>query len=261
MTITKKFLLCSLTLALAAVGASSAQAAFSSFVIREGANGAPAILPNNVYQPGATEFVIAEGGQKAALGSSVVDGYKVGEITQLAVVRLDDRDRFSAGSGPNVAPYFNIWITDGVGNYAVIANEPSNADFQSLYSNGYDLDWSDISGKVAKVYENNDKSWLPNNGVGLTFADLANYTIQAPSVAELTTGWAGLGSGAPRELGTNVSYGFNWVFGDTLSNYVADMEGFVVAGPVAAAVPEPATLAMIGLSAFGAVMLRRRRAS
>jgi PEP-CTERM motif len=258
MTITTKHLICSLALALAVVSTTSAQAAFSSFVIREGANGAPAILPNNVYQPGATEFVIAEGGQKAALGSSDVDGFKVGEITQLAVTRLDDRTRFAAGSGPYVAPYFNIWVTDGLGNFAVIANEPSNGDFQPLYNNGYDLGWSDISGKVAKVYENNDKSWLPNNGVGLTFADLANYTIQAPSVAELTTGWAGLGTGAPRELGTNVAYGFNWVFGDTLSNYVAGMEGFVVNSPSAVAVPEPATLAMLGLAALGAVVFRRR---
>jgi hypothetical protein len=258
MTFSKRYLVCAVALALAVVGATSTQAAFNSFVIRHGVSGAPAILPNNVYQPGATEFVIAEGGQKAALGSSDIDGLQVGDITQLAIVRLDDETRFTAGSGPAVAPYFNIWITDGAGKYAVVANEPSNPDFQALYNNGYDLDWSDISGKVAKIYENNDKSWLPNNGVGLTFADLANYTIQAPSVSELTTGWAGLGTGAPRELGTNAAYGFNWVFGDTLANYVAGMEGFVVTGPVAAAVPEPATLALLGVGVI-CVLGRTRR--
>jgi hypothetical protein len=205
--------------------------------------------------------VIAEGGQKAAMGSSDIDGATVGDITKLAITRLDDESRFTAGSGPAVAPYFNIWITDGAGKYAVIANEPSNPDFQALYNNGYDLDWSDISGKVAKVYENNDKSWLPNNGVGLTFADLAGFTIQAPSVAELTTGWAGLGTGAPRELSTNVAYGVNWVFGDTLANYVAGMEGFVVIDPMVAAVPEPATFALVGLAIGGCTMVRRRRAS
>lgn len=261
MTITKNSLLCALALALSFVGANFADAAFSSFVIRHGANGAPAILPNNVYQPGATEFVIAEGGQKAGLGSSDLDGLTVGDITRLAITRLDDESRFTAGSGPAVAPYFNIWITDGAGKYAVIANEPSNPDFQSLYNNGYDLDWSDISGKVAKVYENSDTSWLPNSGVGLTFADLANFTIQAPSVAELTTGWTGLGGGAPRELGTNVAYGFNWVFGDTLANYVAGMEGFVVADPIVAGVPEPATFVLVGLAMGGCAMARRRRAS
>jgi hypothetical protein len=260
MTISKRQLICSLALMLAMIGATSADAAFNSFVIRQGVSGSPAILPNNDYVPGATEFVIAEGGQKAGLGSSDLDGYQVGDVTQLAITRLDDRTRFAAGSGPYVAPYFNFWITDGLGKYAVIANEPSNPDFQSLYNNGYDLDWSEISGKVAKVYENSDKSWLPNNGVGLTFADLANYTIQAPSVAELTTGWAGLGSGAPRELGTNAAYGFNWVFGDTLSNYVADAEGYVVINAAASAVPEPATIALVSLGAFGCLLsLARRR--
>lgn len=259
MTFTKKSLLHTLALSLAVFCAASAQAGFHSFVIRDGAGGAPAILPNNVYQPGATEFVIADGGQKAALGSSDIDGFAVGDITKLSIARLDDETRFTAGSGPAVAPYFNLWITDGAGNYAVVANEPSNPDFQALYNNGYDLEWSDIAGKVAKIYENNDKSWLPNNGVGLTFADLANYTIQAPSVAELTTVWGGLGSGAPRELGTNVAYGVNWVFGDTLANYVAGMEGYVVTGAAAAAVPEPATMVLFGLGAVCMFGRSRRR--
>ena len=62
----------------------------------------------------------------------------------------------------------------------------------------------------------------------LTFADLANFVIAPPSAAQLTTGWAGLGTGAPRELGTNVAYGVNWVFGDTLSNYVSGDPGYIV---------------------------------
>jgi hypothetical protein len=242
----------------------AAQAAIEdTFIIRNstGSGDPPVIQTNNDYVTGATEFVISQGGQKAAWGTDALDGQKVGQIVQLAITRYDDRTRFTAGTGPYVAPYFNIWITDGLGNFAVIANEPSNAAFQSLYSNGYDLDWNDISGKVAKVYENADTSWLPNSGVGLTFADVANFTIQAPTVSDLTTGWLGLGSGAPRELGTNLAYGFNWIFGDTLSNYVADVddEGYVVDGFAArGAVPEPLTLLTWGGLVGCAVMGARR---
>lgn len=237
--------------AIALFAAQPAKAGFIDYIIR----GTPTIVSGP-----PTEFIIAAAGDKAALGSNDINGKTLGKISSLKIDRLDDRTRFTAGSGPYVAPYLNFWITDGT-NYAVVGNEPSDAAFQPLYSGGYDLTFADLSDKVAKIYENSDKSWLPNNGVGLTFADLAGFVIQAPSVAELMMGWAGLGTGAPRELGTNVAYGVNWVFGDTLSNYVSGDPGYLVENAFVAAVPAPGTLALFGLGLVGLGFARRRQAA
>lgn len=232
----------------------SAQAGFTEYIIRS----TPVI---NHPAPGEIEFVIAGGGQKAGLGSNDINGQTIGDIQQVAITRLDDRTRFTPGSGPYVAPYLNIWITDGAGKFAVVANEPSNPDMQPLYSNGWDFSFADLSNKAAKIFETTDLTWLPNSGVGLTFADLAGFTIQAPTVAELTGGWAGLGTGAPRELTTNVAYGVNWVFGDTLSNYVSGDPGYLVKDAKiqgsAAAVPETASFGVWGLSLLALLLGRR----
>ena len=226
--------------------AAPAQAGFVDYTIR----GTPIV---NHPVAGQTEFITDDAGDKAALGSNDVNGHKLGSLTNIHIDRLDDTTRFTAGSGPAVAPYLNFWITDGT-HFAVVGNEPSNPDFQSLYSNGYDLDFAELADKVAKIYENDDKTWLPNNGVGLTFADLANFTIAPPSAADLADlSWTGHGTGAP---GT---FGVNWVFGDTLSNYVSGDPGYIVANASVTAVPEPGTLVLLGSSLLGLGVIRRRR--
>jgi MYXO-CTERM domain-containing protein len=256
------------TIALLSVSAGAASASFTDFVIRHGTS-APIIQTNNTYVPGATEFIISEGGQKAALGSNGINGATISSINGLKITRHDDSTRFTAGSGPAVAPYFNLWVTDGLGNYAVIANEPSNGAFQALQidnGNGsfsYDLDFADLSNKAAKVYEtpgwNTGTSWVHAMfGAGpLTFANLATLEIAPPPPSYITNAANEVGSGAPDVLGTNVAYGFNWVFGDTLSNYVSGptAEGYVVSG---FEVPAPGSAALLGLG--GLVATRRRRA-
>jgi len=222
-----------------------AQAGFTPFVIR-GSNSSANLPIINDLGGGQTQFLITEGGMKAALGTNDVNGYTVGDIASASI------DRVAIDPPGSYAPYMNIWVTDG-SNYAVIANEPSNVG-EWPPGTAYDTTWVVLQNATAKAYENSDKSWLPNGGTGLTFSDVAGLTIQAPSVAELTAGWAGLGSGAPRELGTNVAYGFNWVFGDTMTNYVSGDDGFIVANP--SIVPEPGTICLLGL---GGLVFRRRR--
>lgn len=252
------------------IGESLAFASWEAYIIRKGGgdniNGdAPAINDVWVGVDPAKEFVISQGGMKAAYGTNALNGLTIGDITQLRIDRHDDRSNFVSGSGPHVAPYFNIWVTDGAGNYAVIANEPSNPAFQPLFSNGYDLGWSDIADKVAKVFENTNTSWITSLDVGndgLTFSDVASLAIGAP--ADPNASWAGLGTGAPRKLnpaynGVNDQYldvfGFNWIFGDTLSNYVSGNDGYIVNNPAAA--PEPSAMMLLGVGAL--TLLRRRK--
>ncbi|WP_442482873.1 PEP-CTERM sorting domain-containing protein [Aeoliella sp. SH292] len=260
-----------LVLAGVVLSTSVAQAAFVPYVIRNSGGGNPPVIQNNnTYVPNATEFVISEGGQKAAWGSNDVNGATIQSLTDLSITRYDDPSRFTAGSGPAVAPYFNIWITDGM-QYAVLANEPSNPSFQPLFETTidgykqYSLSFSDIQDEPVKVYETanggTNNTWvhaaLGKTGMGLTFADVANFVIEAPDAAYITGG-NGVGTGAPRELGTNVAYGFNWVFGDTLSNYVSGAEGYVVGNPNA--IPEPSTVAILGIAGLaGLAIVRRRR--
>jgi hypothetical protein len=252
-------------------------APFTSFVIRQGAgNISPTIQPGS--PPGTTEFIINLGSQKAGLGSNDINGSTIGQIQNLTITRYDATTRFTPGSGPAVAPYFNIWVTDGMGKYAVLANEPSDPGFFSLFVDNmdgtktYDLSFADLATHPVKVYEtpngggNSTTTWVHNmfGNMPLKFADVATLIIAPPSATYITNPVNAVGSGAPRELGTNVAYGVNWIFGDTLSSYVSGDDGYIVgnAGVTAAGaeVPEPASLALWGLvSAAGAAYGYRRR--
>lgn len=235
------FLSLTITIGLLLATGSSAYAAppvitpeWDAFVIREandGTSGPPLIVDNDVYETNAVEFVVFAGGQKAALGTDAISGKRVSQIDTLHIDRLDD----VANSGSLYGPYFNVWITDGCGHYAVIANEPSDGEWAL---DRWDVpNWDFLKTKRCKVYEITGSgggqpgtSWVAvytGKSTNLVFEDIADLTIEAPPASYISAG-NGVGSGAPDELGTNAAYGFNWVFGDTLSNYVSGDEGFVV---------------------------------
>ncbi|MHC4440451.1 MAG: hypothetical protein ACYS3S_24135, partial [Planctomycetota bacterium] len=165
------------------------------------------------------------GGQKVGYGTDFLNGESLDSISRFQVIRLDTH--------PNLyAPYINIWVTDGT-NYAVLSLEPSHYPSFDWTHNLYAADYLSIS---PWVYETNlsDVSWISpgaylggnghylygSGGTLLTIADIGHLTIMPPTPSELGSGLPGVGTGAPRELGTNIAYGFNLVFGDTQSNYI-----------------------------------------
>ncbi|MFA7332183.1 MAG: T9SS type A sorting domain-containing protein [Candidatus Delongbacteria bacterium] len=223
--------LLALPLLRAGVSATVVDAGWEAFVIRLGSttNAPPIIQNNNAHVPNAVEFVPFEGGQKAGLGTDQISGQPVSRIQTLHIDRLDN----VANSGSLYGPYMNVWITDGLGHYAVIANEPSDAEWAD---SRWDVpNWDFLKTKVCKVYEtpgaSTYTSWV-HNLVGnhpLTFEDVGELIIEAPPVAYILNPANGVGGGAPDVLGTNQAWGFNWIFGDTASNYVIyGGEGFVV---------------------------------
>jgi hypothetical protein len=164
-------------LAMSIAACPNAKAGFVDYAIRgNSASGMPVINDTGSQ----IEFLIVAGSQKAGYGSNDVNGALLGQIASLWIERTDDNTVYAPGSGPRLAPYLNIWVTDGAGHYAVIANEPTNAEFAGAYNGGYNFTFDYLANKTLKVYENSNKTWLPNNGVGLKFSDLAGFRIQSP---------------------------------------------------------------------------------
>ncbi|MBE0566353.1 MAG: right-handed parallel beta-helix repeat-containing protein [Krumholzibacteria bacterium] len=230
----KKFIPGLLLLALFA-GVAQAQVVdpgWQAYVIRAATaapNNLPVIQNNSDYDTDALEYIITEGGQKAGLGTNLINGAKVSQIATLHIDRLDD----VLNSGSLYGPYFNIWVTDGAGNYAVLGNEPSDpewaADRWAIAS------WDELKTRVCKVYEtpgaSGGTSWVHvlAGATTLTFEDVGDLVIAPPPPAYIQNPLNAVSTGAPDELGTDLAYGYNWIFGDTLANYVSGADGFIVA--------------------------------
>lgn len=222
----KKIITAAATILLTVSAAHSAD--WSAFVIRNGST--TGAVPGIFGTPdGQIEVATVEGGQKVGLGTDLINGAKISQIATLHIGRLDD----VASSGSLYGPYFNIWVTDGAGHYAVIANEPSNAEWAD---SRWDVaNWDFLKTKTCKVYEtpgwNTGTSWLHTlvgKTSGLTFEDVADLIISPPPVAYINDPANAVGSGAPDEIGTSIARGFNWIFGDTAANYISGGDGFIV---------------------------------
>ena len=230
----KRFVLSLLLLALMAGGAfaQTVDPGWSAFVIRLATTGgaAPSIINSNTY--GGTDALwinTAEAGQKVGLGTDKINGAKISQIAGLHIDRLDP---VVSPPWSLWGPYFNIWVTDGLGHYAVVANEPSDGEWAG---SRWDVpSWSFLQTKRCKVYETTGSSggepgtsWVAaytGKASGLVFADVANLVVSPPPVAYILAG-NGVGGGAPDDFYTNVARGFNWMFGDTGANYLS---GYVV---------------------------------
>jgi len=149
------------------------------------------------------------GGQKVGYGTKFFDGAKVNSINSV--------DWNLIYGNPGIGPYLNIWVTDGAGNYAIIASENryTGTDF------GTRREW--------KIFEYEPSAgnfnWLFDGGTGAR--DVSQYlTLDGLRVAlsqlsdRIIIGDPGnypsprVGTGAPRG-----GYGFNLIWGDTQSNF------------------------------------------
>jgi len=149
-------------------------------------------------------------GQKVGYGTDFFDGQKLKTIQSVSWTLL------SGNSG--IVPYLNIWVTDGLGNYAVISSENNyvGTNFSTrtewkIFEYGpskTNFDWLFDSGIGAR----DGAQYLTLNGSRINLSQLSDrIVIGDPGIYPSTN----VGSGAPRG-----GYGFNLIWGDTQANFV-----------------------------------------
>ena len=255
--------------ALALMAAEAATAGFTPYVIRNadqdgGSN--PSISTSGAN----TTFGIEYKRQKAGFGSNDVNGITVGQISNMQFT-LNSATAYSGTTAPVILPYVNIWAQDAAsGNYFVIyfgldafvtdTAGVKSVNFNNLGSSAVRVGVSETSASVPGSGVATAGSWLdlalgaPTGG-SYSIAQVANFQIVAPPTSWVAAG-NGVGGGAPRELGTNTTFGFNWIFGQGSSaNNGYNGYDYTVSG--VSVVPAPGALALLGVAGFAS---RRRRA-
>ena len=167
------------------------------------------LLTENVAGDGFL-YSTPRAGQKVGYGTDFFDGQKLNSIQSVNWTLL------SGNSG--IVPYLNIWVTDGLGNYAVISSENNyvGTNFSTrtewkIFEYGpskTNFDWLFDSGTGAR----DGAQYLTLNGSRINLSQLSDrIVIGDPGIYPSTN----VGTGAPRG-----GFGFNLIWGDTQANFV-----------------------------------------
>ena len=249
------------------VSAGIAHAGFTPYVIRQSSTG---VNPTIGTSGANTTFGVPSPSQKAGFGSNDLNGMTVGQISNIQFT-LNSATAYAGTTAPVILPYVNIWAREAVsGNYFVIAFGLDAFVTNTGGVKSVNVGTSQMATVTFGVHETsaafggvaNAGSWLdtalgaPGAGTAYTMAQVANFQIVAPPSSWVVSGNSnGVGGAAPRELGTNTTFGFNWIFGQGGSaNNGYNGYDYTVSG---ASIPAPGAAALLGLA--GLVAGRRRR--
>ena len=255
--------------ALALMAAEAATAGFTPYVIRQSAGG---VNPTIGTSGANTTFGVTLPSQKAGWGSNDLGVSTVGQISNIQFT-LNSATAYAGTTAPVILPYVNIWAKDAVsGNYFVIAFGLDAFVTNTGGVKSVNVGTSQMATVTFGVHETsaafggvaNTPSWLatalgaPGAGTAYTMAQVANFQIVAPPSSWVVSGNGnGVSAAAPRELGTDTTFGFNWIFGQgSGANNGYNGYDYTVSG--ASVVPAPGALALLGVA--GLVGGRRRRA-
>jgi MYXO-CTERM domain-containing protein len=257
---------------LALMAAEAATAGFTPYVIRNSDGGnAPSITTSGAN----TIFGVPSALQKAGYGSNDVNGMTISQLSSMQFTLNSATPVGNTTPLTAILPYVNIWVQDAVSSNYFVINFGLDAFVTTTGGvRSVNVGYNDmvLAGAFVRVSENNNANlglatggWLAtalgapgaNGGNGYTMAQVANFKIVAPP-----SSWVafpnnnGVGAAAPRELGTNTTFGFNWIFGQGNGvNNGYNGYDYTVSG---VSVPAPGALALLGVA--GLVVGRRRRA-
>lgn len=166
-------------------------------------------------------FKTPRGGQKVGYGTKFFDGLKINALESVNWSWL------SVPTNNGIVPYLNIWVTDGLGNYAVISSENNyrGTNFGTRRewkifeygSSKTNFNWLFDSGTGAR----DGAQYLTLNGQRVTLSELSDRIIIGdPGVYPSTN----VSTGAPR-----AGSGFNLIWGDTQQNF-AQSNGLQIGG-------------------------------